>query len=118
KRAERLFSIGQLSAGLAHESRNPLASISGAAGILRRSAVSNEKREEVLEIIEKESQRLNSMLTSFLDFARPRPPQPRLIRVSTILNQVIGLASHSLGKRQIDLRLQVKDADPEVMVDG
>jgi two-component system sensor histidine kinase HydH len=117
KRAERLFAVGQLSAGLAHEIRNPLASISGAAGILRRSAVSNEKREEVLEIIEKESQRLNAMLTSFLDFARPRPPQPRLIRVSAVLHRVIGLASHSLGKRQIDLRLHVEDADPEVMVD-
>ncbi len=118
KRAERLFAVGQLSAGLAHEIRNPLASISGAAGILRRSAVSNEKREEVLDIIEKESQRLNAMLTNFLDFARPRPPQPRLIRVSTVLNRVISLASHSLGKKQIALRTQVQDGDPEVLVDG
>lgn len=117
KRAERLFAVGQLSAGLAHEIRNPLASISGAAGILRRSAVSNEKREEVLEIIEKESQRLNAMLTSFLDFARPRPPRPRLTRMDAVLNRVVSLASHALGKRQIDIRIQVAEDDPEVLVD-
>lgn len=118
KRAEKLFALGQLSAGLAHEIRNPLASISGAAGILRRSAVSNDRREEVLEIIEKESQRLNVMLTNFLDFARPRPPQLKLTPIAPTLHRVIAVASHSLGNRRIPIDLHVSENDPEVLVDN
>src|ERR1700735_3730896 len=75
KKTERLTAAGQLSASLAHENRNPLASISGAAGILARGQVSGEGRAECLEILTKESQRLNKLLTNFLDFARPRLPR-------------------------------------------
>lgn len=71
KRAERLFALGQLSAGLAHEVRNPLASIAGAAGILQRNRNRERKDTECLEIIVRECQRLNGLVTHFLDFARP-----------------------------------------------
>ena len=75
RKTERLTAAGQLSASLAHEIRNPLASISGAAGILARGQASPEARIECLEILTKESQRLNKLLTNFLDFARPRLPK-------------------------------------------
>jgi signal transduction histidine kinase len=75
KKTERLTAAGQLSASLAHEIRNPLASISGAAGILARGQASSEARAECLEILTKESHRLNKLLTNFLDFARPRLPR-------------------------------------------
>ena len=75
KKTERLTAAGQLSASLAHEIRNPLASISGATGILARGQASTEVRAECLDILSKESQRLNKLLTNFLDFARPRLPR-------------------------------------------
>jgi two-component system, NtrC family, sensor histidine kinase HydH len=118
KRAERLFALGQLSAGLAHEIRNPLASISGAAGILRRSGAANEKHQELLEIIDKECQRLNKLLTSFLEFARPRPPQPEDVVLGTVLARVVQLASHAPGRRDIRLRYEVQEAMPTVHVDA
>src|ERR1022692_2023643 len=71
KRSERLYAIGQLSAGLAHEVRTPLASIGGAAAILRKKPGSEERRDEFLDIIEKECLRLNRLLSNFLEFARP-----------------------------------------------
>src|SRR5262249_24880056 len=72
KQTERLTAAGQLSASLAHEIPNPLASISGAAGILARGQASPDARGECLEILTRESHRLNKLLTNFLDFARPR----------------------------------------------
>src|SRR5215472_12849934 len=75
KKAERLSAAGQLAASLAHEIRNPLASMSGAAGILQRQSAPPEYLQESLEIIQKESQRLNKLLTGFLNFANPRSPR-------------------------------------------
>lgn len=111
KRSERLYAIGQLSAGLAHEVRNPLASIGGAATILRKNSGSDERREEFLEIIEKESMRLNRLLTNFLEFARPRPPQYQVAEVGPILESVVGLAAHAVGRQPIQLRI---DSAPEL----
>jgi two-component system, NtrC family, sensor histidine kinase HydH len=121
KRAERLYAIGQLSAGLAHEIRNPLASLSGAIGILRRNPTAADKRLECLDIMDKECQRLNNLLTSFLDFARPRPPKFLAIEIPAVLDSVIGLVSHTLDQRSISLRketairLPALECDPELL---
>jgi two-component system sensor histidine kinase HydH len=121
KRAERLYALGQLSAGLAHEIRNPLASIAGAAGILQRSPNHQPKHAECLEIIGRECQRLNQLLTNFLDFARPRPPKYQTADLSRILDSVIDLASHAIGKQPITLRKEMApkplpvECDPELL---
>src|SRR6185312_9091267 len=74
KRAARMSALGHLSAGLAHEIRNPLASIEGAAAIVEREPENAARRTEFLAIIREESIRLNELVTNFLDFARPRAP--------------------------------------------
>lgn len=117
KRSERLYAIGQLSAGLAHEVRNPLASIGGAAAILRKNSGSDERREEFLEIIEKETLRLNRLLTNFLEFARPRPLQYQVAEVSPILESVVGLAAHAMGRQPIQLRIDSGPALPAIACD-
>ncbi|MBI4891654.1 MAG: sensor histidine kinase [Acidobacteria bacterium] len=117
KRAERLYAAGQLSAGLAHEIRNPLASISGAAGILRRGHASTENLRECIDIIEKESQRLNRLLTSFLDFARPRAPRIQPADLPSLLDSVLSLAQHAAGASHIDLRLALSTPLPEIHCD-
>jgi len=112
KRAERLFAVGQLAAGLAHELRNPLGSVAGAAGILQRNANLEPKHQECLEIINKESQRLNRLLTDFLDFARPRPPKFQSIDVDALLSSVIQLAAHGVGCRAVGLRKEMASPLP------
>jgi two-component system, NtrC family, sensor histidine kinase HydH len=99
KRADRLSAIGQLAAGLAHEIRNPLASIDGAAEVLEAGTDAEEVRRETLGIIRKECARLFRLLTNLLDFARPRPPEWRPVEVSRILDSVLELVRHSGGKR-------------------
>jgi signal transduction histidine kinase len=119
KRVERLSAIGQLSAGLAHEIRNPLASISGAAAILTRSAALEPTHVKCLEIITTECDRLNGLLTNFLNFARPRPPRLQAIQVEPVLDSVLALAGHGVrGKslrfeRQIQAGLPAIECDPE-----
>ncbi len=103
KKAERLSAAGQLAASLAHEIRNPLASISGAAGILQRGAAPAEYLEDSLDIIQKESQRLNKLLTGFLNFAKPRSPRLQRTDLNALLLSVVSLASHTAKQSRIAL---------------
>ena len=118
KRAERLSAIGQLSAGLAHEIRNPLASIAGAASILRKTEPLDAKASKCIDIIVSESGRLNGLLTTFLNFARPRPPQLQPVSVDTILDGVIALAQHAIGQKNIDFRRHVAPGMPSIECDA
>ncbi len=72
-RAEKLSAIGQLTAGLAHEIRNPLGSIKGSAEILAGDYSPRDKKYKMSQILIKEVDRLNKVLTNFLAFARPTP---------------------------------------------
>ena len=121
KRAERLYALGQLSAGLAHEIRNPLASIEGAAAVVQRERESEERRREFLEIIQKECRRLNQLLTSFLNFARPSPPDLKTVEIDRLLDSVMVLAQHAGDTSQCDLKKDIQpglsrlECDPEQM---
>jgi signal transduction histidine kinase len=117
KRAERLSAIGHLSAGLAHEIRNPLASISGAASILRRNLPPDEKLERCVQIIDSEAQRMNGLLTNFLSFARPRSPSFQRIQVGALLEDSINLAEHALARKRVMFKPQVGDGLTHVECD-
>lgn len=116
-KAERMFAVAQLSASLAHEIRNPLASISGAAGILKRGHASRENVQDCVEIIDRESQRLNKLLTNFLSFARPRAPRFQPTPVPEVIDSVIALASHSPGASGIRFEREIEDNMPEIESD-
>ena len=117
KKTERLTAAGQLSASLAHEIRNPLASISGAAGILARGQASAEARAECLEILTKESQRLNKLLTNFLDFARPRLPRLQETEPLEMVQSVTALAQHMASRQGVTLKVQAEGPIHEVECD-
>jgi two-component system, NtrC family, sensor histidine kinase HydH len=117
KKNERLSAAGQLSASLAHEIRNPLASISGAAGILSRGHASPEARIECLEILTRESQRLNTLLTNFLDFARPRLPRMQTIEPFEMIQSVATLAQHAASQHGVSLRVQGRGPMREIECD-
>jgi len=117
RRSERLYAAGQLSARLAHEIRNPLASISGAAGILKRGHASQANIEDCLEIIEKESNRLNKLLTNFLHFARPRAPKFQPTDLATVLDSVMSLTAHDSAMLQVQLHSDRPLDLPEVECD-
>lgn len=109
KRADRLSTIGQLAASLAHEIRTPLASIEGAVEILERQDT-DERRREFIPVIKKECRRLNKLLTSFLDFARPKPPHVTNVPVKVLLESVSQLIRHTADKQHITLTVSCDSA--------
>jgi signal transduction histidine kinase len=116
RRADRLSAVGQLSAGLAHEIRNPLASIEGAAEIVDENS-GPEEISEFRAIILKECRRLNRLLSSLLDFARPRPPELREIDLDRAFDSVIELASHAAGKAGVKIRKEISPKAPRLLCD-
>jgi signal transduction histidine kinase len=97
RRSERLAALGQLSAGLAHELRNPLSSIKGSAELLSRSAgEGNPVAQELAQIIIEEAERTNSLVTRFLDFARPLEPRRQPVDVTKIIDRAAQRAGVSI----------------------
>ena len=85
--SERLATVGQLAAGLAHEMRNPLASISGCVQLLQASGPGHDVKDRVLGILERETLRVNSIVSDFLDFARPGQPAPQVLSLPRVLEE-------------------------------
>lgn len=119
KRAERIYALAQLSAGLAHEIRTPLASLDGAAELVQREGQSEVERDEFLGIIQKESRRLNRLLTSFLEFAKPREPELKMVEIGEVLDSVNILVRHVCDASRLELQMQIQpevsmlECDPE-----
>ena len=100
RRSERLAALGQLSAGLAHEIRNPLGVIKGSAEILTQKLEgANELARELAGYISTEVNRLSSLVTQFLNFARPLHADPHPANVTVLLDRVLkNVSEHWKGK--------------------
>jgi signal transduction histidine kinase len=96
RRADRLSALGELSAGLAHEIRNPLGSIRGTAEILRDGTAVDSPQQEFAEILIREVDRLNRVVQDFLDFARPTSVEPDLVDLNRVIEEVLALARRML----------------------
>ncbi len=91
KRADRLAAIGGMASGMAHEIRNPLASISGSIQLLMESAQVSQEDRKLMGIVVKEANRLSNLLTDFLVFARPKSPNLSSVDISLLLNELLGM---------------------------
>jgi two-component system, NtrC family, sensor histidine kinase PilS len=93
KRAERLAAIGGLAAGIAHEIRNPLASISGSIELLRAAPHLDGENKDLMEIVLREVDRLNGLVTDLLDYARPRERSPAELELGELLDETVRVFS-------------------------
>jgi signal transduction histidine kinase len=91
RRSERLAAIGQLTAGLAHELRNPLGTIRASAEMLEKNLPEgNDLAREMTGFISSEVVRTNSLITRFLEFARPSPLKLKKTELSEVVDRAIG----------------------------
>jgi two-component system sensor histidine kinase PilS (NtrC family) len=105
--ADRLAAVGELSASIAHEIRNPLAAISGSVEVLSGELDLNGENARLMELIVKESSRLNTILTDFLSYARIERPSYTKVELCHIIADVIKLLNHSHaanGKTEINFQ--------------
>lgn len=115
--AEKLAALGRLSAGLAHELRNPLNTLSVLAYAMLEQAAASGLRVADLEVVQSEIRRLNLLVDQFLDFARPRPPRFQRQRVEEVLEEALLLIGPEAAKKKIRLD-RTWEVTPRVWADG
>ena len=92
---QRLAAVGQMAAGIAHEIRNPLASMSGSIQILRQELPLSSEQEQLMDIVLRESERLNTTIRSFLAYARPQRFQIARFDLRRAVNDTVLLLRNS-----------------------
>jgi signal transduction histidine kinase len=119
--AERLAALGQMVAGVSHEIRNPLGIIQSTAELLGQMPNADESQKRLSTVITEESRRLNSIVTEFLDFARPQEPSLRDCLLEEVVKRNISFLQPELKKRHITVSHNIRGrsfkikADPEML---
>jgi two-component system sensor histidine kinase PilS (NtrC family) len=97
RRSDRLAAVGELAAGMAHEIRNPLASLSGSIQLLSEGLRLEGDERELMTIVTREVGRLNALITDFLLYASPRPPQLRAVELPDLVGETVTLLRQARG---------------------
>jgi two-component system, NtrC family, sensor histidine kinase HydH len=115
ERAERMAALGRLSAGLAHEIRNPLGSIAGSIQLLATGHGLSAEDRQLCGIIQRETARLNDLVTDMLDLTRPRQRDPMPVDVVGVARDVLLLATGS-GRAVSDVKIHLSAEPGPLMV--
>lgn len=114
--AERLTAFGVLAAAMAHEIKNPLLGIRGAAQLLREDLTTDEAR-ECTDVIIREADRLNALMEEMLDFARPHFLSRTLVNLHEVLDSVIALERPACTVRKVQIQQQYDPSLPDIWAD-
>ncbi|RMG47652.1 MAG: PAS domain-containing protein [Acidobacteria bacterium] len=118
KLRDRLAALGQMGASLAHEIRNPLASIEVTVGLLRRRLRDRPEELRLVEKIVSDVARVNRIVSEGLEFARPVAPEWAPHEVSSLLERAVEEASARFGPHRVEVERDYEPALPPVIVDG
>jgi len=105
KNREKWAVIGELSANIAHEIRNPLASLQGSVEMLKEGKIPEKHRDKLMDIAISEMQRLNNIVTDFLTYSRPRPLELQEVDLHGLLRDTLSLLENT-GQEKQDIRIR------------
>ena len=117
RRADRLSMLGTLAAGLAHEIKNPLGGIKGAAQLLTMELVSDNPLTEYTRVMIREVERVNGIIEELMDLARPRPPQLTEVNLAKVLNDIVLFQREVQRQQQVDFVLTLDPSIPPLRGD-
>jgi len=117
RRKERLASLGELSAGVAHEIRNPLAGIGASAQLLSERLSADENHRRLVELILDEVARLDRIVESMLQFARPPEPRLRRAPLDAVLDRALGLLAEDAETAGVRVETERSNPLPEIWID-
>jgi len=117
RKADRLAAVGQLSANVAHEIRNPLSSIRGSVEVLKGELKLEGEERKLMDLIIKESDRLNGILQDFLSFARPGKGRFKTLDLRDLAKEVAALLRRESVKPQMGT-IEAKSGDVPLLVRG
>jgi two-component system sensor histidine kinase PilS (NtrC family) len=114
RQKEQMAAIGIMSAGIAHEIRNPLASITGSFKMLKSDLNLDADQQNLADIITREAERLNRTISEFLSYARPIAPKPKTLDLSQLVSDMVHLMRNSADltpAHNIETRLDPVEAN-------
>ncbi len=113
-RAEKLASVGRLSAGIAHEIGNPIGIVLGYLGLLKQSAISDDERKDYIDRAEGEINRINLIIRQLLDFSRQSKQETKNISIHDVIDEVTNIIKVQPLMSNIDVTLML-DAEKDVV---
>lgn len=118
ERADRLASIGEMAAGIAHEIKNPLTGIASAITIIKDDFSSSDPRNEIMKEVLEQINRLDKTANDLLFFGKPTQPDPAYTDINSTLGKTLMFASQHRGGKNIEKKLELQDDLPLVYVDA
>ena len=115
---DRMAAVGELSAGIAHEIRNPLAAIAGSVQVLKGSSSLSSQEQRLMAIVLKESERLNKTIAEFLRFVRPQEKRPIEFDVAATLSETLELLANSPELKNHEIRREIAPPSFRIVGDG
>jgi two-component system NtrC family sensor kinase len=118
ERADRLASVGEMAAGIAHEIKNPLTGIAAAISIIRDDFSPSDPRKEIINEMLEQIKRLDKTVNDLLFFGKPTLPEPACVDINTVLKKTLLFASQHRGGKNVEKRLDLAEGLPPVYVDS
>ena len=118
RQAEHLSAIGEMTAGISHEIRNPLGIIKSSAQLLKNKMAKLDAENTIPDIIVEESGRLDKIITDFLNFAKPRIPDLRSCVVEDIIEKNLAYLNPHIEEKNLNISKEIAQNLPKIMADN